>query len=337
MTSVASRAGWRRGVFSWTRPAAPQVDTAPGVHVQWAQLMALEYGARRVRWPPQTASARSQLAGRHRSRVRGRGLDFIELRHYLPGDDTRAIDWRASARTGRMQVRVYAEERDRPTWLLVDQRISMFFARRGALGSVVAAEAAAVWGWRALSGGDRVGGLVIADDALDEVAPHRGRRSMLHFLDRLVTRNRALRADTPVPPAPAQLDAALDRLAGHAPREAVIAVFSDFDGLGETTRKRLFALARHNDLVLLPVWDDPRTTTPGVRLVVSDGLWQLPIDHADRGVSDRLAAVAHERMDQLRGLRLELGCSVLPLLTTEPALLQLARGMDSAPTPARRR
>lgn len=309
---------------------------APGVHVDWRGLLALEFAARRVRWPPQNASPRSLLAGRHRSRVRGRGLDFIELRPYLPGDDTRAIDWRASARAGAAHVRVYAEERDRPTWLVVDQRISMFFARRGALASVVAAEAAAVWGWRALSGGDRVGGVVFGDDTLDDVAPQRGRRGVLHLLDRITARNHALHADTPVPAAPAQLDAALALLARHAPRSAVVAVFSNFDGLGDPTRERLLQLSRHNDLVLLPVWDDPATARTGVRLVVSDGHQQLRIDQGNRNVAGRLAAIAAERMERLRGLRAELGCAVLPLLTHEPALLQLARELDSTPARPRR-
>jgi uncharacterized protein (DUF58 family) len=335
--AAGTAATQRRNGWPWTRrePAAA-AEPAPGVYVDWRQLMALEFAARRVRWPPQNASPRSLLAGRHRSRVRGRGLDFIELRQYLAGDDTRAIDWRASARTGQAHVRVYAEERDRPTWLVVDQRISMFFARTGALASVVAAEAAAVWGWRALSGGDRVGGVVFGDDGLDDVPPQRGRRSMLHLLDRITARNHALRADTPVPAAPAQLDAALAMLARYAPRGAVVAVFSDFDGLGDTTRQRLLQLSRHNDLVLLPVWDDPATAKTGVRLVVSDGHQQLPIDQGDRSVAERLVGIASERMARLRGLRAELGCAVLPLLTTEPALLQLARELDSAPVRPRR-
>ncbi|MCZ8110046.1 MAG: DUF58 domain-containing protein [Rubrivivax sp.] len=339
--AAAGHAGWRlwggRGAEqAVSRGAAPATaPQAPGVYVAWHALLALEHAARRVRWPPQNASPRSLLAGRHRSRVRGRGLDFIELRRYLPGDDTRTIDWRASARAGEAHVRVYAEERDRPTWLVVDQRISMFFARRGALRSVVAAEAAAVWGWRALSGGDRVGGVVIGDDGLDDIPPQRGRRSMLHLLDRIAARNHALRADTPVPPAPGQLDAALAMLARYAPRGAVVAVLSDFDGMVDTTRERLLALSRHNDLVLMPVWDDPGTATTGVRLVVSDGTLQLPIDQSDRGVAARLAAIAEDRMARLLGLRAELGCSVVPLLCTEPALLQLVRGLDSPVATAR--
>src|SRR5215813_8217110 len=49
------------------------------------------------------------LAGRHASRLRGRGLNFEELRHYVQGDDTRTIDWRATARLGSPHVRVYTE------------------------------------------------------------------------------------------------------------------------------------------------------------------------------------------------------------------------------------
>ena len=58
------------------------------------------------------------------------GLNFEELRGYLPGDDIRAIDWKVTARTGEPHVRVYTEERDRPAMLVVDQRLSMFFGTR---------------------------------------------------------------------------------------------------------------------------------------------------------------------------------------------------------------
>lgn len=320
--------------WPWTKDKQASKSATRGVYVDWNELVALEFAARRVRWPPQSASARSLLAGRHRSRVRGRGLDFIELRQYLPGDDTRSIDWRASARTGKTQVRVFAEERDRPTWLLVDQRISMFFARTGALRSVLAAEAAAVWAWRALSGGDRVGGLVIADDSIDEMTPRRGRAPVLQLLRRITERNHGLHAALTPASGTSQLDAALLRLAHHAPREAVIAVFSDFEGLGDASTHHLLALARHNDLVLLPIWDDPGTTTAGVQLVVTNGSLQLPIAH-EGNVARKLSYIAQERRTRLLKLRCELGCAVFPLRTSESALLQLAQGMDSPPQPRR--
>jgi len=93
----------------------------------------------------------SLLTGRHASRLRGRGLDFDELRHYYEGDDTRTIDWAATARLGTPYVRVYREERDRPVLLLVDQRVSMFFGSKRATKSVVAAEVAALSAFRVAS------------------------------------------------------------------------------------------------------------------------------------------------------------------------------------------
>ncbi|MDG3066138.1 DUF58 domain-containing protein [Thauera mechernichensis] len=336
MTSIQRllRGGW----WPWSRAhttvstaraePVPGAGPTPGVYLALRDLLALEHPVRRLRWPARGAPVHSQLAGRHRARVRGRGLDFIELRQYLPGDDTRSIDWRASVRSGRTQLRVYNEEREHPTWLVVDQRISMFFARRGALRSVVAGEAAAVWGWRALAAGDRVGGIVFGDNGIDAITPGRGRRSLLRLLDRLVARNRQLHADTPCPANPEQFDLALAQLLARAPRDAVIVVLSNFDGMSAHSREQLIALARHNDLVLLPIHDDPGTARP-VRLVVTDGSLQLPLDHTDESVRCRLADLAHARMEGLLALRSEIGCVVLPLTTSEPALLQLARRMAS--------
>ena len=86
----------------------------------------------------------SLLAGRHASRLRGRGLAFEELRHYRQGDDVRTIDWKATARLRSPHVRVYNEERERPVLLVVDQRRPMFFGSRRAMKSVAAAEVAAL-------------------------------------------------------------------------------------------------------------------------------------------------------------------------------------------------
>ena len=105
----------------------------------------------------------SLLTGRHASRLRGRGLDFEEVRAYLPGDDVRTIDWRVTARTGVPHTRVYTEERDRPALLVVDQRLAMFFGTRLNLKSVTAAEAAALAAWRVFLSGDRVGAVVFDD------------------------------------------------------------------------------------------------------------------------------------------------------------------------------
>ena len=88
----------------------------PRIYVTLDHLRSLQRGALGLSFLPRQNSA-SVLNGRHRSRLRGRGLNFEEMRDYLPGDDIRSIDWKATARTGSPHVRVFTEERDRPVLL----------------------------------------------------------------------------------------------------------------------------------------------------------------------------------------------------------------------------
>ena len=110
----------------------------------------------------------SALAGRHATRIRGRGLDFDELRAYQPGDDVRSIDWKVTARTRKPHTRVYTDERERRVLLVVDQRLAMFFGTRVQMKSVTAAELAALLAWHVVDAGDRVGAVVF-----DERGPSR--------------------------------------------------------------------------------------------------------------------------------------------------------------------
>ena len=138
------------------RVSSPATGFDPRVRVDVAHLRNLAGPAKGLRFLPRQ-HARSVLNGRHASRLRGRGLNFEELRGYLPGDDVRAIDWKVTARMGEPYVRVYTEERDRPALIVVDQRMSMFFGSRLNMKSVTAAEAATVAAFAILEQGDRVG------------------------------------------------------------------------------------------------------------------------------------------------------------------------------------
>ena len=129
-----------------------QKDTR--VYTPLSHLRSLEPAARKLSFLPRQP-AKSVLSGKNASRLRGRGLSFEELRDYLPGDDIRTIDWKVTARTGSPHVRVFTEERDRPSYLLVDQRMSMFFGSKLNMKSVTAAEAAAIAAIRILHQGDR--------------------------------------------------------------------------------------------------------------------------------------------------------------------------------------
>jgi len=115
----------------------------PRIHADLAHLAGLEGRARGFDFLPRQPVG-SALSGRRAARVRGRGLEFLEIRGYLPGDDVRAIDWKVTARTGAPHVRVTQEERDRPALILLDQRQAMFFGTVHAMKSSTAAEIAAL-------------------------------------------------------------------------------------------------------------------------------------------------------------------------------------------------
>ena len=166
------------------------------VYVSLGQLMALQFQARGLSFIARQPQG-SLLAGNHASRLRGRGLNFDELRRYQPGDDLRHLDWRASLRTGKPVVRSYTEERDRPALIVVDQRMSMFFGSVRSFKSAVAAQLAALAAWMVFGAGDRVGGVVFNDERIDAVAPLRSRKRVEALCTRIVQHNQALNARNP--------------------------------------------------------------------------------------------------------------------------------------------
>ncbi|MEK1948542.1 MAG: DUF58 domain-containing protein, partial [Ensifer adhaerens] len=206
----------------------PKVE-ASGAYTSVDELVGLEATARDLTFL-RKAPVRRLLAGRHESRMRGRGLSFEELREYLPGDDIRTIDWRVTARTGKPVVRVYDEEKDRPALVIVDQRINMFFGSRRAMKSVAAAEVAALCAWRITALGDRVGGFVFGDETVDEIRPYRSREAVIRFADVIVRHNIALSATSKVARGDEQLDIVLSAVANIAKHDHLIIVISDFDG-----------------------------------------------------------------------------------------------------------
>lgn len=310
--------------------ALPPGADDPRVRVDLGRLRALEGRARSLTFLPRQPP-RSVLNGRHASRLRGRGLNFEELRDYLPGDDIRTIDWKVTARTGKPHVRVMTEERDRPALIVVDQRMSMFFGSRLNMKSVTAAEAAALAAFRILDQGDRVGGIVFGDEHLAEIRPQRSRVALDRFLAALADANALLRADAP-DVAAMPLSHVLRAVARIAARNHLIVVLSDFDVIDDETRRLIAGLSRHNDLVLVLVSDPFASEMPaGLRLVVSNGVLQAEVDTGDKAVHRDLRAMAEGRLAEVLDWQRALGVPVLPLSAGEETLPQIRRLMGLAP------
>ena len=264
-----------------------------GAYVELADLLALRHRP----WQPAAAAAsHDHRAGARLSKLRGRGIDFAEVRLYQPGDDVRSIDWRVTARKNKPHTKVFREERERPALVVVDQTQSMFFGSRQRLKSVAAAELAALAAWQALAGGDRVGGMVIGNDRTSAHRPQRSQRTVARLLADLAERNQAL-ARGAKPSSEAHFRDGLRRVRRLAHTNSRIVLISDFLTAPEAWREALSLLARHNQVTAVRVWDLLERELPAAnRYTFADdaGRWQF---HAGNRSLRRRYRERHERRE----------------------------------------
>jgi uncharacterized protein (DUF58 family) len=296
----------------------------PGVAVTLAELVRLRVRPHEFSLLPRQP-ARSLLAGRHASRLRGRGLNFEEIRRYQPGDDVRQIDWKATVRTRKTQSRVYTEERERTVLLVVDQRRTMFFGSVQNMKSVTAAQAAALVAWRVIAQQDRLGGLVFNDERIDEVRPERRESAVMRLMKFLVDQNRALLESPSGDAQPGMFNEALRRCAKLAPHDCIAVIISDASGHDEASRRLLSEIARHNDVLWIYVFDPLEAALPDAgSLIFSDGQRQLEVNTSDdsllKGFRQSFAA---ERAAGRRFL-LQREIPILRLSTAESVVRQIA-------------
>jgi len=310
---------------------APPVSSIGSVYVTADYLARFEYRTRHLSLRPRQPHS-SVLSGRNASRVRGRGLDFAELRNYLPGDDIRALDWKATLRSGRPLVRTYNEEHDRPMLFVVDQRMAMFFGSKRALKSVVAAEVCALGAWTAFNGGDRVGAVLFNDKESHALRPLRSRAQLQRLFENLAEMNNALRAESPARANYAQLNRALEgalNLAGH---DHLVCVISDFVGADNDTLRLLRELRAHNDVLGALIFDPlGYNLPPEGRVVASEGELQIELDFGRSRVRDPLARLFEQHLRDAATLLRRSGAPLLMLDTSQDTLTQLRHQLGAPP------
>jgi len=229
-----------------------------GIVTDLARLLRSRHWAQNLKLFSRQA-ARSMLLGNVRSRFRGRGMEFEEVRRYQAGDDIRTIDWKVSARTGKTYTKLFCEERERPCHILVDQRSSLYFGSQRQFKSVLAAELATGLAWAALAGGDRVGGQVIGDFSERDCRGRRNKQAVLHFIHDMHELNHTL---TNPEPTDADKERSASSLANSLeecrritrPGTAIF-VISDFHDIDAAATKALSNLGKHADITLLHVAD----------------------------------------------------------------------------------
>ncbi|WP_445673016.1 DUF58 domain-containing protein [Pseudomonas inefficax] len=290
------------------------------VYTSLAELMALEPRARGLSFFARQPLA-SILSGNHASRMRGRGLSFDELRHYIPGDDLRHLDWRASLRYGKPFVRTFSEERDRPTLLLVDQRMSMYFGSQRQFKSVTAAQLAAVCAWMAFHAGDRVGGLVLGSEGIAQVRPLRSRARVEALCAAVVRANHGLSVQGQDREGDTQLDQALRTCVAVAGHDHLVCIISDFAGVSPDTLRLLRQLRQHNDVIAIQVYDPIALNVPDKgRLTITQGALQVELEVGRRQVNKPLGEFLSGRLRDVAEL----------LRRSQVPLLMISSGEDAA-------
>jgi uncharacterized protein (DUF58 family) len=306
------------------------LPTQPGVRVNLAELIEMRHRVREVQLFS-TPARRSPLIGLHHSKLRGRGVDFDQVRVYQAGDDVRTIDWRVTARTQEPHTKLFHEERERPTYILVEQSPRLFFGSGLMFKSVLAAQAASLIGWAALEHNDRIGGLVFGNHAQHEIKPRRSKQSLLQLLNRLALANQALSRD-------AQSQADSFTLALRRAREvlrpgSLVIVLCDERTLGDNSEQQLQLLARHTDLLLLPLSDPLDHALPAAGLLrFAERGAQLELDTHNPDLRQAYRAQAQARADRWQRLAQKLGVPLLPL-STQTELIEQLRDQLNAQRP----
>jgi uncharacterized protein (DUF58 family) len=194
------------------------------------------------------------FAGQYESAFKGRGMEFDEVREYLPGDDVRHIDWNVTARMSKPFVKVHREERDLTVIFLVDVSRSNRFGSRERFKNEIAAEVTALLAYSALRNQDKVGLIVFSDHVEHFLPPKKGRAHVWKLIRDILSYEARAPKTSLVPP--------IELLNRVQKKHAVVFLISDFQAV--EMPKELRIAARRHDLVAVRLWDPRERELPPV-------------------------------------------------------------------------
>jgi uncharacterized protein (DUF58 family) len=264
------------------------------------------------------------MVGAYLSHFKGRGMDFEELREYIPGDDVRDIDWNVTHRLGKVFVKRFREERELMAVLAVDVSASSSFGSANRSKREFAAEIAATLAMSAAKNGDKVALLLFTDEVELFVPPRKGRRHILRIVRELLMYKPRKRGT--------DVSSALVFLNHVLHRRAIVFLLTDFlHGANAKTRDVIAELGLTNmrhDVVCLHLHDPRESELPDAGLVTIEDAETgelLELNSGRRGVRERFAAVNAARLAELDRALNRTGVDTLRLKTTEPFAPALQR------------
>jgi uncharacterized protein (DUF58 family) len=197
------------------------------------------------------------LGGEYHSVFRGRGMEFSEVREYVPGDDVRTIDWNVTARTGVPHVKKFVEERDLTVLLVLDLSPSQGFGSQYLTKRELMAELAAILSFAAVKNNDRAGALLFSDRVERFIPPRKGIDHALRIVrDALHLKPVGTKTN---------IGLALKNAASLLKQRSVVFILSDF--LDSNYEKSLRIMRRRHDVVAIPIHDPLEVEIPVSGLV----------------------------------------------------------------------
>ena len=270
------------------------------------------------------------LSGHYRSVFRGRGMDFDEVREYVPGDDVRTIDWNVTARTGRTFVKKFTEERELTIMLIIDVSASGEFGSSSQSKLEIIAELGSVLAFSAVRNNDKVGLILFTEEVELYIPPAKGRSHILRLIREILFFQPAGRGTDFV--------AALDFANQVIRRRAVVFLISDFCLPGdfsaslEGLRPKLMITNRHHDLIAVSVNDPREREMPDIGLLNiedSETGEQVELDTTRSEIMDHFTQLADERHGELSRSIRSCGVDFLKLSTDKAYLPVLLNFFNS--------
>lgn len=255
------------------------------------------------------------FAGDYKSSFKGRGIEFLDVREYLPGDDVRTIDWKVTARFGKPYVKKYAEERELIVILVVDASGSERFGTRKQFKLEQAATIAATLAFSAVRNNDKVGLLFFTDKVEKFIPPRKGKFHVLRLIRDILYFSPEQKGTNPT--------LALEFLMHILKRRAIVFFISDFIGDGfqpDRIRIPLGVAAKRHDLVALTINDPSEDNLPNIGLVEFEDAETgeiLTIDTRDKSLQDRYRLYRQQKYEERERLFKMMGIDHIDVKTSE--------------------
>jgi uncharacterized protein (DUF58 family) len=264
------------------------------------------------------------LAGEYTSVFKGRGMEFDEVREYIPGDDVRSIDWNVTARMDRPYVKRFVEERELTVFFLVDLSASGAFGSVSKLKNEIAAEFCALLAFSAVKNNDKVGLIVFTDRVELYVPPKKGTTHVLRLIRELLNfKPKAAKTD---------IGGTLDYFGKVAKKRAVVFLVSDFQS--EAFEKSMRIISKRHDLIAVPVTDPREVRLPNVGLIELEDAETgetVLVDTSSAAVRKRYERLGRDRSERLKSLFASMNVDQIEVMTDRdyvPKLVQFFRARE---------